>query len=66
MKPSFLTFKTQIRLSMHTATKCGSSRSVVWDKVWVKSGVVGGRTFPKGGLHVNSHNALGRCANLRP
>ena len=34
----------------------------------------GGRTFPKGGLHVNSHNTLGRCekekdflkANLRP
>ena len=23
--------------------------------------VVGGKTFPKGGLHVNSHNALGRC-----
>ena len=23
--------------------------------------VLGGRTFPEGGLHVSSHNALGRC-----
>ena len=27
--------------------------------------VVGGRTFPEGGIHVNSHNALRRCENLR-
>ena len=27
----------------------------------INSGKAEGRTFPKGGLHVNSHNALGHC-----